>query len=93
MTGARRRLPRRGVRSHARRHSPPPPRGLVVGVGNPMAVPRMARLGARRGEIRRVRYADRQLSGSLSTEGFSKYYVYTNVKTSRSASPICLFEA
>jgi hypothetical protein len=49
------------------------PHLLVVGAGNLTAVLGMARLGARRGEIRRLRSADHQLPGSLTTEGFSKY--------------------
>jgi hypothetical protein len=46
------------------------PNLLVVGVGNPIAVPGLARFGARRGEIRRLRSADLELSGSLSTKAF-----------------------
>jgi hypothetical protein len=61
---------------------------LVVGASNPIAVPCLARLGARRGEIRRLRSADQQLSGGLSMGGFSKYYICTSVKISRSASMI-----
>jgi hypothetical protein len=46
------------------------PHLLAVGVGNPMAVLCLAWMGARRDEILRLRSADQQLSGSLSTEGF-----------------------
>jgi hypothetical protein len=46
------------------------PHLLVVGVGNPIAVPGLARLGARRSEIRRMRSTDQQLSGNLNVEGF-----------------------
>jgi hypothetical protein len=60
---------------------------LVMGVGNPIAVPCMARLGARRGEIRRLRQGDQQVPGSLNAEGFSKYHLYFSVEISRSASP------
>jgi hypothetical protein len=41
------------------------PHLLVVGAGNPIAVLGMARLGARRGGIRRRRSTDQQLQGSL----------------------------
>jgi hypothetical protein len=54
---------------------------------------RHGRLGARRGEIRRLRSADHLQSGSLSSKGLNKYYQYTSVKISRSASPILPFEA
>jgi hypothetical protein len=63
------------------------PNLLVVGTSSPKSVPCLARLRARRVEIQRLRSADQQLSGSLSTEGFQKYYMYTSVKTSRSDSP------
>jgi hypothetical protein len=66
---------------------------LVVGVGSPIAVPCVARLGARRGEIRRLRSTDQRLSGSLIAKGFSNDYLYTNVMISRSASPIFPFSA
>jgi hypothetical protein len=48
------------------------PHLLVVGVGSPIAVPYLVRLGARRGEIRRLRSADQQLSGSLRAGGLLK---------------------
>jgi hypothetical protein len=54
---------------------------------------RHGRLGARRGEIRRLQSADHLQSGSLSSKGLNKYYQYTSVKISRSASPILPFEA
>jgi hypothetical protein len=46
------------------------PHLLVVGARSPLAVLGLARLGARRAEIRRPRSADQQLSGSLSAEDF-----------------------
>jgi hypothetical protein len=66
---------------------------FVVSARDPIAVPCMALLRARRGNNRRLRSADQQLSGSHIMEGFQKYYLYTGVKISRSASPIFLFEA
>jgi hypothetical protein len=60
----------------------------AVGAVNHVAVPCLARLGARRGDIRRLRSAGQQLSGRFSAEGFYEYYVYTSVKIARSASPI-----
>jgi hypothetical protein len=48
---ARRGLPRRGC---ARRPVGTQPHLLVVGIGNFTSVQRLAQLGARRGEIRRV---------------------------------------
>jgi hypothetical protein len=90
ISGAHRRRPRWGCpRGPVGTH----PHILVVGASNPIAVPCMGRLGVRRGEIRRLRYADQQLSGSLNTQGFSKYHLYTSVKISCSASLIFLFEA
>jgi hypothetical protein len=65
------------------------PHLLLVGAGNPITVPCLARLGVMRGEIRRLLSADQQLPGSLSTEG---YYLHTSVKISRSAIPIFLFK-
>jgi hypothetical protein len=44
------------------------PHLLLVGAGNSIAVPSLARLGARRGEIRRLRSADQHVLGSLSTK-------------------------
>jgi hypothetical protein len=81
-----------GVLGYARKPVGTQPHLLVVGVNSPIAVPCMALLGARRGEFRRLRSPDKQLSGSLKTEDFYKYYLYTNVKTSRSTSPIFLFK-
>jgi hypothetical protein len=69
------------------------PHLLVVGVGNPIAVRGLARLGARRGEMQGLQSADQQQSGSLTAEGFSKYCFYTGVMISRSASPMFLFSA
>jgi hypothetical protein len=63
---------------------------LVVGASNHVAVPCLARLGDGRGEIRRLRSTDQQMTGSLCAEGFSKYHMYTSVGISRSASPILL---
>jgi hypothetical protein len=43
---------------------------LVVGVGNPIAVPSMPWLGARRGESGSYDPHDLRILGSLGTEGF-----------------------
>jgi hypothetical protein len=56
------------------------PHLLVVGVSNNITVPCLARLGTRRGETGGSDPRDKQLSGSLGTEGFYKYYRYTIVK-------------
>jgi hypothetical protein len=64
--GARRRR-RREMRSEAVGTQPHLP---VVGAYNPIAVPGLAQLGARRGVNRRMRSSDHHLSGSLSKEGF-----------------------
>jgi hypothetical protein len=63
------------------------PHLLVLGACNPIAVLGLARLGARRGEIRRMRSADQRLSERLlkATEGFLKYCMCTNIKIPRSA--------
>jgi hypothetical protein len=92
--GARRRRSGGGSRGGcARRPVGTHPHLFVVGVGNPIAVLCLVRLGAKRVETRRLRSADEQVSGSLSTEGFPKYYMYTNIMISRSASPIFLVKA
>jgi hypothetical protein len=65
----------------------------MVGVGNPIAVPSMARLGAGRGDSGSCDPRDQLMFGSLCTEGFCKYYVYINAKISLSASPILRFKA
>jgi hypothetical protein len=46
------------------------PHILVVGACNPIAVPCLARLGARRGDSGSCNPRDMQLSGNLGTEGF-----------------------
>jgi hypothetical protein len=56
-----------GLRSHARRQSTPPIRGRLA----------VKWVGPRRGEIWQLRSADRQLSGSMSTQGFSKNIIGT----------------
>jgi hypothetical protein len=82
--GPGRGCPRRPAGTH--------PHLLMVGACNLIAVSCLARLGARRCEIRQLQPADPHLLGSLTTEGFINYYLYTIVKISRSTSPILLFE-
>jgi hypothetical protein len=64
------------------------PHLILVGDGSPIAVPCLARLGARRSEIRRLQFAEQYLSGSLRRRAYKNI-----ISTPTSISPARLFRS